>query len=114
MPIPKEHVHITFLTPWIVLVGILGFQSRSKHYEKPCTYLQYYFSCLAFLRCQGKFCPSTKNGINWRWNIILVNFGPTHTAAPQKMVVFTDFIIPSSCFVATTFSVSSYTLVCLF
>ena len=35
-PLPKEHVHITFLTPWIVFVGILGFQSRSKHYEKPC------------------------------------------------------------------------------
>ena len=25
-----------FLTPWIVFVGILGFQSLSKHYERPC------------------------------------------------------------------------------
>ena len=38
-PLPKEHVHITFLTPWIVFVGILGFQSWSRHYEKPCRYL---------------------------------------------------------------------------
>ena len=35
-PLPKEHVHITFLTPWIVFVGILGFQSLSRHYERPC------------------------------------------------------------------------------
>ncbi len=25
-----------FLTPWIVFVGILGFQSLSKHYERHC------------------------------------------------------------------------------
>ena len=37
-PLPKEHVHITFLTPWIVFVGILGFQSLSRHYERPCMY----------------------------------------------------------------------------
>ena len=35
-PLPKQHVHITFLTPWIVFVGILGFQSLSRHYERPC------------------------------------------------------------------------------
>ena len=35
-PIPKEHVHITFLTPWIVFVGNLGFQSLSRHYKRPC------------------------------------------------------------------------------
>ena len=34
---PKEHVHITFLTLWIVFVGILGFQSLTNHYERPCT-----------------------------------------------------------------------------
>ena len=37
MSIPKEHVHITFLTIWIVFVGILGFQSLTNHYERPCT-----------------------------------------------------------------------------
>ena len=36
IPIPKEHVYITFLTPWIVFVGILGFQSLTKHYGGPC------------------------------------------------------------------------------
>ena len=33
---PKEHVHITFLIPWIVFVGILGFKSLTNHYERPC------------------------------------------------------------------------------
>ena len=42
-PLPKEHVHITFLTPWIVFVGILGFQSLSRHYERPCTAQQQMF-----------------------------------------------------------------------
>ena len=36
-PLPKEHVHIMFLTPRIVFVGMLGFQSLSKHYERHCT-----------------------------------------------------------------------------
>ena len=46
---PKEHVHITFLTPWIVFVGILGYQSLTNHYERPCSsstqanYLQHHF-----------------------------------------------------------------------
>ena len=29
---PKEHVHVMFLTPWKVFVGILGFQSITNHY----------------------------------------------------------------------------------
>ena len=37
MSIPKEHVHITFLTPWIVFVGILGFQSITLRCKTPCT-----------------------------------------------------------------------------
>ena len=36
MAIPKEHVHITLLTPWIVYVGILGFQSIKIHNGRPC------------------------------------------------------------------------------
>ena len=36
MSIPKEHVHITFLTPWIVFVGILGFQSITLRCKTPC------------------------------------------------------------------------------
>ena len=31
---PKEHVHIT---PWMVFVGILGFQSITNHNGRPCT-----------------------------------------------------------------------------
>ena len=37
MSIPKEHVHITFLTPWIVIVGFLGFQSITLRCKTPCT-----------------------------------------------------------------------------
>ena len=36
IPIPKEHVYITFFPPWIFFVGILGFQSLTKHYGGPC------------------------------------------------------------------------------
>ena len=36
MSIPKEHVHITFITPWIVFVGILGFQSITLRCKTPC------------------------------------------------------------------------------
>ena len=36
MAIPKEHVHITFLTPWIVFVGFLGFQSMTLCCKTPC------------------------------------------------------------------------------
>ena len=36
MPLPKEHGHVPFLTKMAVLVGNLGLQSMSKHYEKPC------------------------------------------------------------------------------
>ena len=39
MSIPKEHVHITFLTPWIVFVGILGFQSITLHCKTLCSSL---------------------------------------------------------------------------
>ena len=38
-PLPKEHVHIMFLTPWIVFVGILGFQSLSRHDKGPCMFI---------------------------------------------------------------------------
>ena len=37
IPIPKGHAHIRIVTPWIVFVGILGFQSLTKHYEVPCS-----------------------------------------------------------------------------
>ena len=37
MSIPKEHVHITFLTPWIVFVGILGFQTITLRCKTPCS-----------------------------------------------------------------------------
>ena len=36
MSIPKEHVHIPCLTPWIDFVGILGFQSMALRYQTPC------------------------------------------------------------------------------
>ena len=35
---PKEHVHITFITPLIVFVGILGFQSITLRCKTPCKY----------------------------------------------------------------------------
>ena len=34
---PKEHVHITLLTPWIVFVGILGLQSITLRCKTPCS-----------------------------------------------------------------------------
>ena len=36
MSIPKEHVHIPCLTPWIDFVGILGFQNMALRYQTPC------------------------------------------------------------------------------
>ena len=36
MSLPNEHVHIPFLTSWIVFVGILGFQSMALRYQTPC------------------------------------------------------------------------------
>ena len=39
MSIPKEHVHIPCLTPWIDFVGILGFQSMALRYQTPCRYM---------------------------------------------------------------------------
>ena len=33
---PKEHVHITFLTLWIVFVRILGSRSLTNSYKRPC------------------------------------------------------------------------------
>ena len=50
-PLPKEHVHITFLTPWIVFVGILGFQSLSRHYKRPCRILKSNYWLTNFLVC---------------------------------------------------------------
>ena len=50
---PKEHVHITFLTPWIVFVGILGFQSLSNHYGGPCNMLSQTLLCGAFVIPNG-------------------------------------------------------------
>ena len=38
MSIPKEHVHIPFLTPWIDFVGILGFQSMALRNQTPAVY----------------------------------------------------------------------------
>ena len=38
MSLPKEHVHIPFLTPRIYFVGILGFQSMALHCQTPCMY----------------------------------------------------------------------------
>ena len=33
---PNEHFHAPFLTQMTVLVGNLGFQSMTDHYETPC------------------------------------------------------------------------------
>ena len=41
IPLPKEHVHIPFLTQITVFVGNLGFQSISERYERPCTILKH-------------------------------------------------------------------------
>ena len=38
MSLPKEHLHIPFLTPWIDFVGILGFQSMALRYQTPFSY----------------------------------------------------------------------------
>ena len=42
MSIPKEHVHITFLTTWIVFVGILGFQTITIHCKTPCRFALFF------------------------------------------------------------------------
>ena len=34
---PNAHIHVQFLTQMTVLVGNLGFQSMTDHYETPCT-----------------------------------------------------------------------------
>ena len=34
---PNGHIHVPFLTQMTVLVGNLGFQSMTDHYETPCT-----------------------------------------------------------------------------
>ena len=39
MSIPKEHVYITFITPWVVFIGILGFQSITFRCKTPCSCL---------------------------------------------------------------------------
>ena len=36
MALPKETAHAPFLTQMTVLVGNLGFQSMTNHYERPC------------------------------------------------------------------------------
>ena len=33
---PNAHIHVPFLTQMTVLVGNLGFQSMTDHYETPC------------------------------------------------------------------------------
>ena len=39
MSVPKEHVHMTFLTSWIGFVGILGFQIITLCCKTPCSWL---------------------------------------------------------------------------
>ena len=48
MTLPIEHVHTTFLTPRMVFVGILGFQSLTKHYKRPCRCLNLWI-CIWFI-----------------------------------------------------------------
>ena len=33
---PNAHIHVPFLNQMTVLVGNLGFQSMTDHYETPC------------------------------------------------------------------------------
>ena len=50
MSLANEHVHILFLTPWIVFVSILGFQSMALHYQTPCIKNQGRTMCAAYPR----------------------------------------------------------------
>ena len=58
MSTPKEHVHITFLTPWIVFVGILGFQSITLRCKTPCS---------ISLQCTGG-AKKQKFGLKMLWS----------------------------------------------
>ena len=54
IPIPKEHVYITFLTPWILFVGILGFQSITLHCKTPCNLVHKNMCVKAYCTCMLK------------------------------------------------------------
>ena len=51
MSLPKQHVHIPFLTPWIAFVGILGFRSMALRCKTPCKI----FRIMATLKCAQKW-----------------------------------------------------------
>ena len=44
MSLPKQHVHISFLTPWIAFVGILVFQIMALRYQSPCRLCAFFSS----------------------------------------------------------------------
>ena len=45
---PNGHIHVPFLTQMTVLVGNIGFQSISDHYERPCNSKKnYFFACFS-------------------------------------------------------------------
>ena len=57
MAIPNEHVHFPFLTKMIVLVGNLGFQSITNHYQTPCTTLHIFLRKIDFKAMFGRCSP---------------------------------------------------------
>ena len=78
MSTPKEHVHITFLIPWIVFVDILGFQNITLCCKTPCktTFIFFlskrcWFSLLLFC-CKN---ITYEKVYLWHWQKVIGTYG---------------------------------------